>query len=164
MFEEIKKIDDHLQPFECGFKNMKIIGEKKCGFKSIFTFQCAMCNIKKTVSTENDLFMPINTSAVLGMISIGGGFRQLEEFTCAMEIPTINQKTYRIEHDRICDGFEEAAINSMYEAAKIEAKLAIEAGEIDVDGMPLVTVVTDGSWCKRSYNTMYNSPSGMVTI
>lgn len=164
LFEEIKKIDDHLQPFECGFKNMKIIGEKKFGFKSIFTFQCAMCNIKKTVSTENDLFMPINTSAVLGMISIGGGFRQLEEFTCAMEIPTINQKTYRIEHDRICDGFEEAAINSMYEAAKIEAKLAIEAGEIDVDGMPLVTVVADGSWCKRSYNTMYNSPSGMVTI
>jgi len=164
LFEEIKKIDDHLQLFDSGFKNMKIIGEKKCGFKSIFTFQCAMCNIKKTVSTENDFFMSINTSAVLGVISIGGGFRQLQKFTCAMEIPTINQKTYKFEHDRICDGYKEAAINSMYEAAKIEAELAIAAGEIDIDGTPLVTVVADGSWCKRSYNTMYNSPSGMVNI
>lgn len=122
-----------------------------------------MCNIKKTVSTENDSFMSINTSAVLGVISIGGGFRQLEEFTCSMEIPTVNHKTYKIEHDRICDGFE-AAVNSMYEAAKVEAELAIAAGEIDDDGTPLVTVVADGSWCKRSYKTMYNSPSGMVTI
>ena len=103
--------------------------------------------------------MPINTSAVLGVISIGGGFRQLEEFTCTMEIPTINQKTYKIEHDR----FEEAAVNSMYEAAKTEAELAIAAGDVDVDGAPLVTVVADGSWCKRSYKTMYNSPSGMVS-
>ncbi|KAL4123062.1 hypothetical protein QTP88_015294 [Uroleucon formosanum] len=164
LFEEIKNIDDHSQPFDCGFKNMYVIGEKKLGFKSIFTFQCAMCNIKKTVSTENNFCMPINTSAVLGVISIGGGFRQLEEFTCAMEIPTINQKTYKIEHDRICDGFEEAAVKSMYEAAKTKAELAIAAGDVDVDGTPLVTVVADGSWCKRSYKTMYNSPSGMVTI
>lgn len=38
LFEEIKNIDYHLQPFDCGFNNMYIIGEKKLGFKSIFTF------------------------------------------------------------------------------------------------------------------------------
>lgn len=81
-----------------------------------------------------------------------------------MEIPTINQKTYKIEHDRICDGYEEAAFKSMNEAAKEEAQLAIAAKEVDIDGTPLVTVVADGSWCKRSYKTMYNSPSGMVNI
>jgi len=50
----------------------------------------------------------------------------------------------------------------MDNAAKDEAELAISKGEVDADGMPLITVVADGSWCKRSYRTMYNSPSGMV--
>jgi len=51
----------------------------------------------------------------------------------------------------------------MKEAAKVEAELAIAEGEVDVDGTPLVAVVADGSWCNRSYRTMYNSPSGMVS-
>jgi len=60
-------------------------------------------------------------------------------------------------------GYEKAAANAMEEAAKEEAQLAILAGNVDSDGTPLVTVVADGSWCKRSYRTMYNSLSGTVS-
>jgi len=62
-----------------------------------------------------------------------------------MEIPLINQKTYQIEHKFFCNGYEDAAIKSMKEAADVEAELAINEGDIDIDGMPLITVVADGS-------------------
>lgn len=162
LFEEIKNIDNH-EPFDCSFKNMIVIGEKRIGFKSIFIFKCSMCQIKKTVGTENNVFMPINTSAVIGVLNIGCGYSQLQEVMSAMEVPTIHIKTYQAEHDRICKGYEETSLETMREAAKVEAELAIAEGEVDVDGTPLVAVVADGSWCKRSYRTMYNSPSGMVS-
>lgn len=162
LFEEIKNIDNH-EPFDCSFKNMFIIGEKRLGFKSIFTFKCKMCLIKNSVSTENNDFMPINTSVVVGVLNIGCGYSQLQEVMSAVEVPPIHINTYQVEHDRICKGYEETALETMKEAAKVEAELAIAEGEVDVDGMPLVAVVADGSWCKRSYRTMYNSPSGMVS-
>lgn len=107
--------------------------------------------------------MNINTSAVAGVMNIGGGFSQLEEIMCTMEIPIMSQNAYQNEHNLVCNGYEDVAIQTMKEAAKIEAELAIKEGDIDVDGMPLITVAADGSWCKRSYRTMYNSLSGMVS-
>ncbi|KAL4085314.1 hypothetical protein QTP88_027173 [Uroleucon formosanum] len=163
LFEEIKNIDSH-QPFDCGFKNMYMIGEKRLGYKSIFTFKCSMCKMKKSLATENNSFMPINTSAVVGAINSGCGYSQLQELMCAMEVPSIHINTYQVEHERICKGYEETALDSMKEAAKVEAELAIAEGNVDVDGTPLVAVVADGSWCKRSYRTMYNSLSGMAAL
>lgn len=51
----------------------------------------------------------------------------------------------------------------MKEAAKEEAELAILSGNVDVDRIPLVTVIADGSWCKRSYRIMYNFLSGTIS-
>lgn len=70
---------------------------------------------------------------------------------------------YNTHHTIVCTGYENAAANAMAEAAKEEAELAILSGNVDVDGIPLVTVVADVSWCKRSYRTMYNSLSGTVS-
>lgn len=162
LFNAIKMIDNH-NPFDCSFKDMRVIGEIKYGFKSMFTFKCDMCNIVKKISTEDDSLMAINTAAAAGIINIGCGFSHLQEITCALEIPTINHGTYKKEHNTICQGYESAAVKVMDDAAKNEAQLAIQAGDIDKDGTPLVAVVADGSWCKRSYKTMYNSPSGMVS-
>jgi len=94
LFEEIKNIDNH-EPFDCSFKNMIVIGKKRIVFKSIFTFKCSMCQIKKTVGTENNVFMPINTSAVIGVLNIGCGYSQLQECLSAMEVPAIHIKTYQ---------------------------------------------------------------------
>lgn len=163
LLQEIRNIDCH-KPFDCGFNNMILIGKKKFGFKSVSNIKCSMCDIKKSMSTESEDFMVINTLAVVGVMNIGRGFSNLQEIMSAMELTTINQKTYKKKHDWICNGYEKAAIKSMNKAAKAKAELAIKAGEIDVDGMPLITVAADCSWCKRSSKTLYNSPSGTVTM
>jgi len=102
----------------------------------------------------------------VGAVGVGAVGAAVESaflsYSCALEVPTINYETYKKEHRTVCQGYELAVIRAMDDAAKIEAELAIQAGDINTDGTPLVAVVADGSWCKRSYKTMYNSPSGMV--
>lgn len=56
------------------------------------------------------------------------------------------------------------AWTEMQKAGEEEKKLAIESGDIDRDGIPLITVVTDGQWSKRSYSTKYDALSGVVSI
>jgi len=56
------------------------------------------------------------------------------------------------------------AWSEMQKAGEEEKKLAIESGDIDTDGIPLITVVTDGQWSKRSYSTKYDALSGVVNI
>jgi len=49
------------------------------------------------------------------------------------------------------------------DAMKEEAKLALEDNCVTNDGIPLITVVADGTWSKRSYKTNYNALSGAVS-
>lgn len=48
-------------------------------------------------------------------------------------------------------------------AGEEERKLAIESGEIDIDGIPMCAVVADGQWSKRSYKTKCDALSGVVS-
>jgi hypothetical protein len=52
----------------------------------------------------------------------------------------------------------------MIEAGREEAKIAIESGNVDENNVPLITVIADGAWCKRSYRTNYNAKSGAACI
>jgi len=52
----------------------------------------------------------------------------------------------------------------MKKAGVEERELALEAGEVDENGIPMCTVVADGQWCKRSYKTKYDALSGVVRI
>ncbi|CAH1377203.1 unnamed protein product [Tenebrio molitor] len=52
----------------------------------------------------------------------------------------------------------------MKETIDEEKQLAIERGDVDENGVPLLTVVADGSWAKRSYKCNYSSLSGMASI
>jgi len=47
-------------------------------------------------------------------------------------------------------------------AGEDERRLAIEANELDIDGIPMCTVVANGQWSKRSYKTKYDALSGVV--
>lgn len=40
----------------------------------------------------------------------------------------------------------------------------MKEGYIDGDGIPMITVVTDGVWCKRSYKTKYDALSGVIKV
>lgn len=120
-----------------------------------------MCNSKLKLTTCTDT---INEDAIEAAISIGIGFYNSEEFFNTLDVPYLTQKTYLKLQKKADSIWEEVAAMKMAEAAKEEAEYAMSAGEVDKDGVPLITVVADGCWSKRSYKTNYNAPSGAAAI
>jgi len=62
------------------------------------------------------------------------------------------------------DEIKGTAWSVMKAAGDEERKLAIESGSVDNNGTPLITVVADAQWSKRSYKTKYDAFSGVVNI
>lgn len=79
-----------------------------------------------------------------------------------MNISPVSYSTYTKYENVVSCGWMSTAERAMKEAAEEEAQLARKIG--DVDSTPLITVVANGSWCKRSYRTNYSSLSGVVSI
>lgn len=79
-------------------------------------------------------------------------------------MPCMSNRTYQKYHDYIAKQTEKTAWESIELAGKEEARLAVENGEVNVDGIPMITVVADGAWSKRSYKKNYNALSGVVSI
>ncbi|XP_039279476.1 uncharacterized protein LOC120350390 [Nilaparvata lugens] len=145
---------------------MVVVKERRIGLNSCITLKCKMCNEKKSLWTNfsNENTMDVNTSAVSGTISTGGGHAQLEEVMSSLDIPCMTYHTFRKYHDRVAEAWKETAAKSMEMAAEEEKREAIKRGDVDSDGVPLLTVVADGCWAKRSYRTNYNSLSGVVSL
>ncbi|KAK4875817.1 hypothetical protein RN001_012239 [Aquatica leii] len=59
---------------------------------------------------------------------------------------------------------QEISWNSFKEAAGEEARIAKDEDCVDENGTPIITVIVDGAWSKRSYRKNYNSLSGVVRI
>ncbi|GFT88186.1 uncharacterized protein NPIL_637651 [Nephila pilipes] len=153
-------------PLQCSFSNMKIMSEVRKDLSSGIKMKCEMCHFQETVWTEDPECkkMPVNTAAVSGIMKIGGFFANLEEFLSTLDIPPLISNTYQKEHDNIASAREKVAENEMYCAAMEEKHLVVQAGEVGGDGIPLLTVVVDGCWAKRSYKTNYSSLSGAAAI
>jgi len=60
------------------------------------------------------------------------------------------------------NSIQEIAFDEMIKAGNEERQIAINSGNVDENGTPLCTLVSDGQWSKRSYKTKYNSFSGAV--
>lgn len=164
LFDQIKDLNRH-SPIGCTFSNMEAISETRKGLNSGFVFQCQMCNFKTTVWTEKahaDI-MDVNTAAVCGTVTTGGGHAQLEESLSVLDIPPMGYGTFKRCEVKVTEGWADTAAAEMAEAAAEEARMAREQNEVDKDGVPLITVVADGAWCKRSYRTNYSSLSGVVS-
>lgn len=154
-------------PFDCNISDMKLISEKRKGLISGITMKCNMCNYTTTLWTEelnDNKNMNTNSAAVAGIVKIGGGFANLEEFLSTLNIPPMSVNTFIQQNDKISDAWELTALKEMEIAANEEKEIAIERGDVDLDGIPLLTVIVDGSWAKRSYKTNYASLSGAVSI
>ncbi|GFR31323.1 yqaJ domain-containing protein [Trichonephila clavata] len=145
---------------------MKVMSEVRKGLNSGISMKCEMCNFQEIIWTEDphNEKMPVNTAAVSGIMKIGGGFANLEEFLSTLDIPPLSSKTYQKEHNTIATAWEKVAEREMYSAAMEEKQLAVQAGEIGPDGFPTLTVVVDGCWAKRSYRNNYSSLSGAAAI
>ncbi|GFU18384.1 uncharacterized protein NPIL_268121, partial [Nephila pilipes] len=78
-----------------------------------------------------------------------------------LDTPPLSSNMYQKEHDNIATAWEKVAENEMYCAATEEKHLAVQAGKV---GIPMLTVVVDGCWAKRSYRINYSSLSGAAAI
>lgn len=72
--------------------------------------------------------------------------------------------TYQKLHDKIGENIKCVAWEAIKEATLEESKLAIENGDVFREGIPMISVVVDGAWSKRSYRSNYNALSGVVSI
>lgn len=93
---------------------------------------------------------------------VGIGYTQLAEFSAGIEIPYMNPKLYCSFEANLQNEIKNTAWAVMKAAGDEERKLAIESGSIDNNGIPLITVVADAQWSKRSYRTKYDAFSGVV--
>ncbi|GLV43802.1 hypothetical protein CBL_11618 [Carabus blaptoides fortunei] len=108
--------------------------------------------------------MDLNTGAVPGIISVGSGYYNLEEALTCMNIPCMSQKTYQKYENKINNAWEQTASQKMDEAFKKIAEYTKETGRVGVNGIPLITVVGDGWWSKRSYGINYKALSEVVAL
>lgn len=144
---------------------MKIIKEIRHGLLSEFVLQCKMCNCLKHITNEDKSeYMNVNSAIVLGSISTGIGYSQINEVAASLNIPLMSMKTFNSYHESTAKIIKSSLWKSLGDAAAEEAKLATEDGDKDESGIPCITVVTDGAWGKRSYNVNYDSMSGVVSI
>ncbi|KAJ8869792.1 hypothetical protein PR048_028800 [Dryococelus australis] len=98
-----------------------------------------------------------------GLATIGVGFSQPGEFFAPLDMPFMSKSTWNNRQEQVPTLFQEVANKEMEKAAKDDATLARECGDVNKDGFPLVTVVADCMWGKRSYRNKYNSLSGTAT-
>lgn len=104
IFKQIIDADNH-KPFDCIFKDMVCVNEKRDGLVSSFKFICSLCKTQKVINTENkddQEAMNLNTAIVAGNMNVGAGFSQLETITCAVEIPPMSQYIYNKHHAIVC--------------------------------------------------------------
>lgn len=108
--------------------------------------------------------MSINTAIVTATVNTGQGFTNLEQFSSILDMPCMSNKSYQKYHQFLYKQTENTAWESIELAGKEEARLAVENGDINSDGISMITVVADGAWSKRSYSRNYNAASCVISI
>ncbi|KAH0808758.1 hypothetical protein GEV33_014034 [Tenebrio molitor] len=120
-----------------------------------------MCGIVGTSSTEKEnINIQVNEVAVCGTIAKGAGYTQLAEFCAALDIPVFSRKTYLRAEENILDITEKVALDEMLAAGTEERALAIDAGEVDKDGVSQLQLTVRGLSDRINYNAL----SGVATI
>jgi hypothetical protein len=85
----------------------------------------------------------INKSAVCGIIAMGAGFTQFSYLSAALDIPCMSSSTYFAVENQVLNNVKEVAINEMIDAGQEELRLALEAGEVDSNGVGMITLLTE---------------------
>lgn len=164
MFSKLQEISTH-GVLNCGLNCVEIVGEKIVGLQSKLTLKCKMCNMKFYIDTDGGSDkMNINHCAVAGTIAIGCGHSQLQELSAALDLPLMTPNTYQKCYNILANQLEKISVESMNNAAEKERDLAIAEGRVDDNGIPIIDVIVDGCWSKRSYKKNYSALSGAATI
>lgn len=159
--DKLKSIADHKSLFNCGLSSIEVVSEHQTGLYSRLDLQCLLCKKKFEIATTDQ---DINKEAVAGIMASGGGYVQLRQVTSAIELTEINEKRYLKIQDEIADEWEKTAWDEMKKAGEIEREAALKKGRVNKDGIPMIDVIVDGCWSRRSYQTNYAANSGCATI
>lgn len=143
------------------------IGPIMNGLQSTLLYECSACGYEFTVLSEpeGNNIAKTNDSIVLGCISIGIGFYQLESLLTAADLPCYNYNSYSIAELVVGEYIIKASLKSMFDAAEESVNRARNEGRITKDGIAFTTVITDGTYPKRTYASgLYNSSSGAAVV
>lgn len=164
MFESMQRIANH--SVLCSLDDIEFVKEVRRGLLSIFYFKCKMCKEALKFGSEEVIAekMDVNLAMISGAVSVGNGYSQMQEITAVADIPFMSSDLYKTLHGKIHSAWMDTALDEMKKAADEEKQMAFDAGEVDIDGFPEVTVAVDGAWSKRSYRTNYNALAGVAAI
>ncbi|XP_077285484.1 uncharacterized protein LOC143910762 [Arctopsyche grandis] len=163
LFSALSKIKH--EHTNCTLSDLNFVKEIRKGFLSEYVFRCRMCLAKETVYSEDPkLQVSANTAFVEGIVCTGNGYSQLNEICGVINMPCMSRGTYTSIEQHLAPTIEECAFDEMIVAGEEEKRLAILNGDIDEEGYPLLTVIADGSWAKRSYKSGFSSLSGAACI
>ncbi len=76
----------------------------------------------------------------------------------------MTDKTFSKTEMQIGEWWKKTLDEEMKSVAEEEKQLAIEKGQIDIDGTPWIRVIADGGWSKRSHKHSYNALGGAAVI
>lgn len=165
-FERLQSISNHQPGFGCNITNLKIVSEFRQGLDSKLTLLCNMCgeSFKVSLVEETRSAMNLNQRMVAGVMSCGSGHSHLQTITASVGLPALSLSLYSKTHNEICNWWEMTAAQCMSDAVKEEADYAISVGNVNKNGVPLISVAVDGCWSKRSYGKNYSALSGAAAI
>ena len=154
-----------------GDEAVVLVGEhNREGFCSILTSRCAGCQEEFSFSTSAKVqprsggqYWECNLAAVWGQMATGGGHAPLTVSMAVMGIPALTKKSFMAIERRIGEWWWDLLQDSMKEAGAKEKALAISKNQYH-QGVPAITVVVDGGWCKRTHKHSYNAKSGVGII
>ena len=148
-----------------------IVGEKNCnGLVSILGCKFNGCGQELTFATSTKisgltgkLYWTNNLAAVWGQMTVGVGFNSLQESMSIMGVPVMTKRSF-IETERVIGKWWWIALEeSMLAAGKKEKQLAIKNNQYH-QGIPAISVIVDGGWCKRTHKHSHNALSGVGVI
>lgn len=152
------------KPFGCCFKNLKV-NEKRMGLISMFLlFECNMCRVKEKMYTDIPDKKELNAMSICGSLGIGIRYGQLNELFSVIKVSVMSESKFYKDVPKISKNFQDIAWEKIRMTGDEEYALAIQQGETDENGTPIIAVIVDGAWSKRSYKTNCSALSGVGCI
>lgn len=177
LFRQMQKLATAHGPYGCGLENMQLLSEKHYGFRSCYTVQCDMCNVKKKFWTDPSPHSAlaeatpnepdINEAVVLSAMTSGLTYAMMSDFLGGkLNVPVCSATSFHKIHNKIENKIYEACVQDMIAAGNEEREIAEAKGQyVTVKGkqVPWISVIADGTWLRRSYKGNYASLMGAVS-
>ena len=165
----INSVSEHSKTCQLG--TVSLTGETyRAGLASILSAKCSGCRMEiafptssKVASLSGSQLWECNVAAVWGQMATGGGHAPLAELMSVLGVPVMSKKSFIATEKEVAGKWQASLEEKMREAAEEEKKLAEERGLFH-EGIPAITVIVDGGWCKRTHKHSYNAKSGVGII